>query len=329
MKQNIIYALLLVCTAFIVSSCDDSGLTVEKKKIELTVTGLKHLDQNTDGVYEAWLSIGGSTFDHGDDAYVSVGRFNISAAGELVDTAGNPGKLNLSGVTDINASEDALITIEQPGDNDTIPGTKLLGAAKTTSGGFLFFNMTMDFAEVLPVSSQFAGVDSAKYLLASPTDLYASYNPGHGLWFSKDTLGNIAGLLLPTLPDTAEWVYQAWVVDNRDSLNRIYNVGRFTRSNAPDDNQQCSGPNTGWNLPGHDWIQANCPGGIPDIDDLTNSNYKLIITLEPKFEQNLAKPFFIRLFYGNVFVTGVFGTLSSIPNVTALPTAQIKLSLTQ
>jgi hypothetical protein len=325
MKEKILYFFLLICITFIAGSCDDSGITVEKKNIAFAQTNLKTLNQQSDGVYEAWISVGDALLDHGDDAYVSVGRFNISASGELVDTAGAPGKLDLSKITDLNATEDAIITIELPGDNDTIPGTKILGGAKVIVGGFIEFNMTMDYHEVLPVSNQFSA-SSSGYMLASPTDQFASFNLIHGLWFSQDTNGSAPAMNLPSLPDTAEWTYQAWVVDNRDSVNNIYNMGRFTRSNTADDNQQCSGSNPGWNLPGHDWIQANCPGGIPNIDNLANSNYKVMITLEPKFESNLSRPFFIRLFYGTVQVGGPFGTVSGIPNTTVLPTAQIKLS---
>lgn len=322
-------AALILLLTFIISSCDDAGITTDTKKIEFSQANLKPLNKQTEGVYEAWLSLG-SGLDHGDNAYVSVGRFNISSSGQLLDTSGAPGSLNLNRVSNVNLTEDAIITIEQPGDNDTIPGTKILGAAKVIENGFIVFNMKMDYAEVLPAASQFAGA-TGTYMLASPTDLYASFNVAKGLWFSTDTLGNTPGLTLPVLPDTAEWTYQAWVVDNRDSANRIYNIGRFVNPNGADDNQQCAGSNPGWNVPGHDWIQPNCPGGgIPDIDDLTNSNFKLIVTLEPKFETNgLGTPFFIRLFYGNVYVAGPFGSVSTVANSTVLPTAQIRLSVTR
>ena len=320
------FILLVLITALFVSSCDDAGITTDTKNIDFSSSNLKPLDKQTEGVYEAWISVG-STFDHGDQAYVSVGRFNISSTGTLIDTSGAPGKLNLARITDINATEDAIITIEQPGDNDTIPGTKIVGGAKTNEGGFIVFNMTMDYSEVLPVSANFSS-SAAEYILASPTDQYAGFNIIHGFWFSRDTTGSTPGLTLPTIPDTAEWSYQAWIIDTRDSVNRIYNVGRFMASNTADDNQQCAGPNPGWNLPGHDWIQPNCPGGgLPDIDNLNNSNFRVIVTLEPKFETSgLSKPFYITLFKGNVL--GAFTSPTSVPNTTVLPTAKIRLSVT-
>jgi hypothetical protein len=331
MKQKIVSTFLMLCIAFLAGSCDDAGVTVDKKNITFSQTGLKPLNQQSEGVYEAWISLS-TSLDHGDDAYISVGRFNISSTGGLLDTSGGTGSLNLNSIPDVNATEDAIITIELPGDNDTIPGTRVLGGAKVIEGGFVVFNMTMDYSEVLPISNQFSSA-SAQYLLASPTEQFASFNLTHGIWFTLDTNGSAPGLTLPSLPDTAEWTYQAWVVDNRDSVNRIYNIGRFTKSNDKDDNQQCEAnpPAQTWLLPGHDWIQTNCPGGgIPDIDNLNNSNFKVMITLEPKFETGgLSKPFFIRLFYGNLLVTGPFGSTATAPNTTVLPTAKIKLSVTR
>lgn len=328
MKKSIIYTALMICFAFLASSCDDSGITTEKNNIEFSAT-LKTLGA-TDGMYEAWVSIDNGTLDHGDAAYVSLGKFNISPAGALVDENGNVVKLNLNRVSNVNATEDAIITIEAPGDNDTLPGTRILGGAKVEQNGYLVFDMTMNSDEVFPVSGQFTQIPAAKYMLASPTDMYASFNLPHGVWFSQDTTGTIAGLQLPTIPDTAEWTYQAWVVDTRDSANRIYNMGRFMSSNVADDNSQCKGPNSVWNVPGHDWIIANCPGGgLPDIDNLNNSNYKLLITLEPRFENAGSPPFYINLFYGNLLITGAFGTTNTIPNTTVLPTAQIRLSVSR
>jgi hypothetical protein len=327
MNLKFIYLPLMLCFVFLFNSCDDSGITADKKKIEFSFTGLQRLNQQVDGVYEGWLSVG-SGLDHDDNSYRSVGRFNISASGQLVDTAGNPASLNLSRISDVNLTEDALITSEQPGDNDTLPGIKLLGGVKTIVSGSLVFEMSMGYSEILPVSGQFAGA-TARYMLASPTNQYASNTPQLGIWFSLDTNGSSTGLTLPTLPDTAEWTYQAWIVDNLDSVNNIYNIGRFTRSDQADDNSQCKGPNNVWNVPGSDWIQPNCPGGgIPDIVNLNNSNYKVWITLEPKSETNgLPRPFFIRLFYGTVLVTGGFGNTFSVGNTTSLPTAQIRLSV--
>lgn len=326
MKKSIFYAVFVLCTALFITACDDSGVTTKKNNVEFS-TSLKTLG-STDGMYEAWVSLDNGT-DHGDAAYVSIGKFNISSTGAMVDENGNATKLDITRISNVNATEDAIITIEAPGDNDTIPGTRILGGVKTVQGGFLVFDMSMGSDEVLPAANLFTAFGAAKYTLASPTDQFASFNLPHGVWFSQDTTGSLSGLLLPQLPDTAEWTYQAWVVDMRDSANRIYNMGRFMNPDGADDNSQCKGSNNVWNVPGHDWIQTNCPGGgLPDIDNLNNSNYKLMVTLEPRFENAGSPPFYIKLFYGNLLIAGPFGTIASIPNTTVLPTAQIKLSVT-
>lgn len=284
------------------------------------------LNPQVDGMYEAWISVG-TAFDHDDDAYISVGRFNMTSTGAMVDSAGNPKTLNISRITSLDLTEDALITIEPPGDFDTLPGTKLMGAAKTIESGYAVFNMTMGYSEILPASNQFAA-STGKYILASPSQQYVNTSYTKGLWFSLDTNGTQPGLTLPSLPDTAEWTYQAWLLDVTDSS--LYNMGRFIRPNDKDDNQQCQNnpPVRTWLLPGHDWIQAGCPAGLPTINNLTNFNYYVAVTLEPKFETTgLALPFYLVLFYGNVQSSG-FGTPMPVNNVGTLPTARIRLSAT-
>lgn len=310
---------------FINSSCGDDPITPDQRKIELSFTGLRPLNQQTDGVYEAWLSVE-TSLDHDDGSFRSAGRFNISASGQIVDTAGNPAGLNLNKIGDINLTEDALITIEQPGDNDTLPGIRMLGGAKSVQGSVIVFNMSMGYHEVLPISSQFSAA-TGKYMLASPTMNFASFSPNLGIWFSLDTNGISPGLTLPVLPDTAEWTYQAWVIDMRDSANRVYNAGRFTSSTGTDDYSQCKGTLPVWNLPGNDWVLTDCPAGMFGIDNLNNGNFKVLVSLEPKAETNgLPYPFFISIFY-NTIASGGFGTTSDAVNTTSLPSAVIRLSV--
>jgi hypothetical protein len=191
----------------------------------------------------------------------------------------------------------------------------------------------MTYNEILGnIAAQFSS-SAAKYLLASPTtgDTTQFYR---GVWFSQNLGGSIPGLTLGSIPDTMDWTYQAWVIDSRDSLNYIYNIGRFDAPNERDNNQQCEQiqPVEQWNLPGHDWIQANCPSGLPEINSsnpLNNGFFRLLVTLEPRFEQGIAisKPFYIKLFYGNLEPSS-YGTVLNLANVSAacLPSAVIRLS---
>ena len=83
-----------------------------------------------------------------------------------------------------------------------------------------------------------------------------------------------------------------------------------------------------------DWLLSNCPGnGTPDIDTsvngLNNSNYQALITIEPKNRPaSLTNtPFFIKLFSGAIGLPGGYGSINTLPNVTAnyLPTATVQL----
>ena len=170
---------------------------------------------------------------------------------------------------------------------------------------------------------------TANSLLASPSTGTASQEYKKGLWFAADTNANTPGITLPVLADTTEWTYQAWIMSDSNPAY-IYNIGRFDRPNAQDNNQQCqqNPPQMTWLLPGHDWILANCPGGsLPDITDLT-TGYSVFITLEPRYEQGteLFVPFYIKLFTAPVS-SAPFGTIFSLQNVSTsnLPSGELRL----
>ncbi len=313
--------ILVSFTAVVFISCGDADVIPPKNSGEFTTTNLKPLDKDVDGVYGVWVSLE-TSFDHGDAAYKSLGRFNITISGALVDTSVNQNtfSLNVSGIADINDIEDAIITIEPPGDNDTIPSNiRILGAPKEIQSGALVFNLSMSSADVLGgIASQFPN-DSAKFVLAAPTlgDTNQFYR---GLWFSLDARNPVPGLTLASIPDTMDWVYQAWVFDRRN-VDWKYDMGRFNSPNQQDNNQQCeqNPPDSVWQIPGHDWIMANCPGAsLPDILSLDNSNYDIVITLEPRFEQGLAlsKPFYIQLFKVSKTQGQPYGTVFPLINTT-------------
>lgn len=328
---------LIFFTAVIMYSCGDSAVEIPKNSGTLATTLLKPLDKNIEGVYGLWVSIE-TPIDHGDDAYISLGRFNVTVSGALVDTSAtqNAFSVNLSVIADINTIGDALVTIEPPGDNDTIPSNiRILGGPKSNQGGVLVFDLTMDYDEILgSIAAQFPN-DSAKCVLAAPTtgDTNQYFR---GLWFSKNSRSPVAGLTLPFIIDTLDWTYQAWVFDRRNT-SWIYNIGRF---NARGEQSQISPnscrqnpPDTLWQVPGEDWIQPNCPGLIPDIADLRNTDYDIVITLEPRFEQGaaLSKPFYIQLFkaVAPLSISYQYGTVLSLQNTSSsnLPSGVLRLSV--
>ena len=322
-----ISSLIILFLSLYFISCDDSGTTVPQNSGSLTVSRLRSIDPNVIGTYELWGSVE-TGLDHGENAYRSMGRFKINTSGALTDTSGNPFSPGLGKIANINDISDIIITIQPPGYDDTIPSNiKILGGAKQLSGSEIIFNLTMDYIDILPPSSQFQ-TSTGNFILASPTKGIASSEYRRGLWFTRDTSGSTAGLSLPNLPDTTEWTYQAWIIDNSNNSN-IYNIGRFDSPLARDNNQQCElSGGLIWNVPGHDWLQANCPGIIPDITNLEN-NYTVTITLEPRYEQGqaLGEPFYIKIFSGNIN-TLQFGTIQSLTNgfSAIVPSGQVRLS---
>jgi hypothetical protein len=329
--KSVICLAVIFSIAALIYSCGDAAVLPKPNSGEIGVTNLKPLDRDVEGIYEAWVSIGEGT-DHGDNVYKSLGRFNISLSGNLIDSNGNNFALNLSDVPNINLTEDALITINPPGYYDTVPSNiRILGGAKTNQNGALVFNMTMDCEDILGgIAAQFPS-DSGKFTLAAPTtgDTNQYYR---GVWFSLDGRSPVQGLTLQNIPDTADWTYEAWVFDVRD-LRYIYDMGRFDSPGGPDNNAQCGGTEPPWSLPGHDWIQSGCPGGvIPDITNLSinNTAYEVVITLEPRFEQGpaLSKPFFIRLFYLRIPGPIQYGEVLRLSNLSSatLPSGYIILT---
>lgn len=324
--RKIIYSSLIAIAGIYFSSCDDAGVA-PSNTYTFTQSGLKHLDQNTQGVYEAWLSFPSPNKDHNEALFKSIGRFNIDATtGQVVNDSGGAMTFKLkNGSLNPSNSEDMLITIEPPSDRlDTIDGDRFIGGIKTGSGNSIAFSCTMNYSDILGnIATQFS-TDSTKYILASPTALFPSQQFQKGIWFTLDTNGAAAGLTMLSIADTLDWIYEAWVIDNRDSLNPI-SLGRFENPNAADHYQQCQA-GMGWNKPGNDFILNT--GGCPIITNLNSGDYKVMITLEPKHEQGsaLSKPFFIRLFYGNLGVSG-FGIPSRVTRVVNLPTANISITL--
>ncbi|HJY62640.1 MAG TPA: hypothetical protein VJ455_00675 [Ignavibacteria bacterium] len=318
--------IILTAASSIINSCNDSGVETATNSGSLTVQNLKPLTTSIEGYYEAFVSIETSA-DHGDEAYRTIGKFNVLTNGSLVDKNGNPYKPDLSRIPNINAIEDAIITIEPPGDNDTIPGeSRIAGGLKTVSGSELIFNLSMNYTEVLGTrADQIASAPEANYVLAAPTTGDTNQYK-RGSWFSKNINGTQAGLTLPVIPDTLGWWYQAWIIDTT-SQDYYYSMGRFYNSSAGDDNSSCdTNIAPPWNLPGQDWIRLSCFGANPPITDLTTGKYKILVTLEPKFEQGSALnlPFFIKLYETNI-MSQSYGNITIMPNMFQMPGGVLKL----
>jgi len=320
--------LLAALASVIAASCSDSGVINPVSTSTEFRTTLKPIDENVLGFYELWASVE-TGLDHDESAYRSLGKFTVDATGKLNNISGGTFAVDLSKISNVNDIGDVIVTIQPPGYFDTIPSNiKVIGGAKSLQGNSLIFDLRMSYSDILPLSTIF-GSSLARYILASPTSDYASAEFERGLWFSRDTVGNLAGISLPFLNDTLEWIYQGWVYERSNPAN-IYNMGRFNNPDITDSYNQCQGPNTPWQKPGQDWLQPNCPGGgLPDITDLNSNLYNVMITLEPRYEQGpaLGVPFYIKLFTDSIN-TAPFSTVFTMQNVSGsnLPTGILILS---
>ena len=330
----IIIGFAIVILPYMLNSCGDTGVTPTPKVTGITVSNLATLNTYADGYYEAWVSFNESAGDHGDAAYRTMGKFNVKTDGSLVDPNGNAFSLNAARFTDLNKIEDAIISVELPGDNDTIlNGTKILGALKSNENEELVFHLSMSYSHILGAIADNLLNATAKYILATPSD--TSGNPNRykrGAWYTQDTLGQSLGLTVSQISDTLDWKYQAWLFDGRDTIKWRYDMGKFNGPNEQDNFQQCQIFVPSWTKPGQDWTIPNCPRGNapdpPDITDLTtDGRYILVITLEPKIESlGLAWPFQLVLFHGRIPSSFSYGQIEQLNDTVKLPTGEIRLA---
>ena len=98
-------ALVIILCAIIFYSCGESGTTAPQNSASMTLSRLEPIDKNITGTYELWGSVE-SAFDHGENAYRSMGRFTVNSSGAITDTSGNPFSPNLGRIGNITDVQD-------------------------------------------------------------------------------------------------------------------------------------------------------------------------------------------------------------------------------
>ena len=203
--------------------------------------------------YEGWAIV--------DAAPVSLGKFNVNAAGDITDLEGNTIE-SITANNEFTGATDLVITIEPDGDTDQEPAsTKML--AGVVEGD----SATLVAAGAQALNDDFTGA-AGDYILATPTDDDAT-NELSGVWFN--------GLDLPALP--AGWEYEGWAVIDGTPLS----TGRFSDATAPDDAAPYSGANDAPPVPGEDFVQ-NAPAGITFPATLAT----VVISIEPSPDDSTA-----------------------------------------
>ncbi len=322
LTKTIFICIAILTFPILYIGCDNSGIVVHSPSAVFDHGNYPNLPDDEHATYELFVSFSSGANGQGPKTYCSMGKFNIATTGQAVDLSGSPIKFKFDFSPDMSKAVDAIITIEPYPDNDTVPnGPVFMGGGKALVNTVYEFDFTMNFWGGLgQIADQFR-TDNAQFILASPSAGYPSAQFTRGVWFTPDSTGTNPGITCASLPDSLKWTYHAYLIDTRDTVNGIYNIGKFQDPNAADGLGSCFGNGNAWNKPGQDWIQSNCPGGgVHDIDgtfpySLNNGNYKLLVTLEPK-SRTLKTPFFFRVFYGPIPAGTGFNIPLTLQNVT-------------
>lgn len=290
-------ALSLAAALLFFSACKDEPTGPENFTVSLSALNLQRLPAGQ-GHYELWISFPEEGANralakptHGDEAFVSFGKFNLSADNsQLLNLGGQPMTFTPAKEIDINLAVDALITMELEGDNDEAPGSRLLGGDFTGSDATANAYLATSAEDVF--NFDFRTV-SAAYVLTTPTTSDTT-DFKQGIWWI--TRGNVIASgfdKLPVLADTSGWRYEGWLVDRSNSA--AYSTGKFRSANLADDDRAgiTAGTNgDGFTFPGQDFIRAQ--GSIPALLQLDNGNFEARITLEPE-PDNASTPSYLVL----------------------------------
>lgn len=286
----------LILSIFLIS-CDDAGQEkqfVQKGIVTFTHNNLKTLNPAIDGLYALWLGLGTAP----GITWYDLGHFNISSAGEIVDSTGYPLTFTYNG--DTNNLGDATVACVTLGYN---PNYKvLLSSQLSITADSIVGHLSISGSRALgEAGARILGEGypraTGSEILASPTTNNA--NCRQGIWFC-DSLGNNSFSDGLSLTPGKGWVFEGWIHDV--ASNRDYSTGRFHNFyNADNDGAgPCKGPNgNGFNKPGQDFI--NTGPGCPVVTNIGNGSTGIFITLEPENDQALNLPFYLKIFWRQYF----------------------------
>ncbi len=278
-------AISLAAALLFFYACKDEPTGPEDFTVSLAALNLQRLPAGQ-GHYELWISFPEHGANraltkpaHGDEDFVSFGKFNLSADNtQLLNLSGQPMTFAPAHEVNINLAVDALLTMELEGDNNDDPSSRLLGGEFTGSDATANAFMTMSAEDVFNYDFRAA---SAAYVLTTPST-NDSTDFKHGIWWI--TRGNVIASgfdKLPALVDTSGWRYEGWVVDRVHSV--AYSTGKFSSPNLADNDRAGvtgGAEGDGHAFPGQDFIRAQ--GSIPALLQLDNGNFEARITLEPE-----------------------------------------------
>lgn len=211
---NLLRAAPFCLVLFVVSSCSEA-VNSSARGIELSV---EHFAEARNGAYELWLSfpdlaarsVAGSTptMLHGDEAFISVGKFNVSD-GRVVAPNGESVEFNLPAGRNLQFAIDAVITF-QPTGIDTMFARICGGAFQGDASVGIAELRTNDFDAF---GNSLLNPSGAFRLRAESGDFR------RGIWFADAQLQNALNLRFLTTP---RWLYEARLVNvNSNALDTV------------------------------------------------------------------------------------------------------------
>lgn len=273
---------LLICTLFLslfLAACDSDSSEGQEdvpRTLRLDLIGAEPL---TNGFhYEGWVLSTGAV-------NVSIGKFNVDAAGNLVDLSGNPIPNNsFETNVDLSVVPSMFISIEPDGDtNQTPSATRFLGGDFANGVA----SLTAEHRSGIGTNLFLA---TGTYILSTPTN-GPDTNEDSGVWFINLTAGPQGrGLTLPDLP--TGWIYEGWTVIDGTPVT----TGTFTRVTGADDAAPYSGPMDGFAFPGEDFL-VNAPAGLSFPTFLSGATVVVSVEPSPDFD---AGPFTLKLLSGAI-----------------------------
>lgn len=274
---------LLLCALFLslfLTACDSGSSDDPEDVLRTLRLDLRGLEPLTNGFhYEGWVLSSGAV-------NVSMGKFNVDAAGNLVDLNGNPIANNdFETNIDLSVSPSMFITIEPAGDTDQTPSVSRLLGGDFNNGTA---ELTVEHRRALGVSLFLA---TGTFILSTPTNGLDSTDEDSGVWFINRTAGPRGrGLTVPNLP--SGWTYEGWTVIDGIPVT----TGTFKRVSGADDTAPYSGPMEGFAFPGEDFL-VNAPAGLSFPTFLSGAT--VVVTVEPSPDPDPAA-FTLKLLSGAV-----------------------------
>lgn len=296
------WSLPFAAALLVFAACKDDPTAPENFTVTLSALNLQRLPAGQ-GHYELWISFPEDRANralgkpaHGDEAYISFGKFNLSADNtQLLNLNGQAMTFAPPKDVNINLAVDALVTLELEADNNDEPGSRLLGGEFTGSDATANAYLSTSGEDVFAYDFRTA---SATYILTTPTTSDTT-DFKHGIWYV--TRGNVIAsgfARLPVLADTSGWRYEGWIIDRTNSV--VYSTGKFLSAASADIDgagTTAGASGNGFTFPGQDFIVAQ--GSIPALLQLDNGNFEARITLEPA-PDNASAPSYFTLFNDEV-----------------------------